>query len=219
MLIVKGEKRSESFLFLEKVDPIKALWDGETLSFEKASELSGIELNNIRDIETLDVFVNQLLGVSRAAQFGEIQSFYFDLEKQKPSRFLSHVEIIANDYKVSYPAVKALNSNRVLAKLRMAKDQLEVDETNKAIAITKTALEHVMKSLKANMNEAEIEAEYNYILNKNGVETSFDTIVGSGSNGTILHYVDNNDTINDNELVLFDWGVKYNNYCSDISRT
>lgn len=219
LAIVKGKTVNDAYLFIEKIDPIKALWEGETLSFEKASAISELKLSNVKDINTFDTFINQLLGASRAAMFGEINRLYFDLEKQKPSEFLSDIEIIANRFKKNYPAINISNSNRFLAKLRMIKDEKEISETKKAIEITKKALENVMKTLKSGIYEYEIEAEYNYILNKNAVSTSFNSIVAAGENGTILHYEDNSELVDDNDLVLLDVGVKYNKYASDISRT
>lgn len=219
LVIVKGTNKSDSFLFIEKVDPIKALWDGATLTFEEASEKSNIPLTNIKDITTFNTFMNQLLGFNRSAQFGHIESLYFDLEKQRYTDYLTETEFRANQFKNLYPAVVVKNSHPLLAKLRMIKDEFEISETLKAMDITKKALEHILKTLKPGLNEFEIEAEYNYILNRNNVTPSFDTIVASGKNGTILHYVDNNQEIKDKDLLLLDLGVKYNNYCSDISRT
>lgn len=219
LVLIKGDKNVETFLFIEKQDPIKALWDGATLTFEEASKLSEIPVSNIREIDTLETFLNQMFGISRVNIYGELTNLYLDLEKQKPSSYPTQIEHKANQLKMSYPHLNILSSERVLAKLRMVKDTLEIENTNKAIEITEKALNHVLKTLKPGMTEYEIEAEYNYILNKNNTETSFDTIAASGINGTVLHYVDNDDLINDNELILFDLGVKYNNYCSDISRT
>lgn len=219
LVLIKGNNKLETFLFIEKQDPIKALWDGATLTFEEASKLSEIPLTNILDINQLDSFINNLMGISRVNVYGELNNVYFDLEKQKPSKFLNETEVLANELKTNYPQVSLLNSNRLLANLRMVKDELEVKYTNKAIDITNDALKHVLNTLKPNMYEYEIEAEYNYILNKNNTKTSFDTIAASGKNATVLHYIDNDDKINNNELILFDLGVNYNNYCSDISRT
>ena len=219
LMLIKGNNNVESFLFIEEVDPIKALWDGATLSFEEASKISEIKVENIKDINTLDTFLNNILGVSRAAIYGELKNMYFDFEKYKPINFLNYTEILSNQYQEKYPFLNIMNSSRILAHLRMRKDQFEVDQTLKAINITNKALQHILKTIKPGLNEFEIEAEYNYILNKNGVVPSFDTIAASGKNGCILHYVDNNNVMNDNELILFDLGVKYNNYCSDVSRT
>ncbi|KAF0240542.1 MAG: Xaa-Pro aminopeptidase, partial [bacterium] len=48
---------------------------------------------------------------------------------------------------------------------------------------------------------------------------AYNSIVGSGPNTTILHYVENNRQIQDNELLLVDAGAEYEYYCSDITRT
>jgi len=219
LAIVKGKEKSESFLFLEPIDPIKALWDGETLSFKKAAEISGIKIENVRNIESFDSFIMQNTGFSRGAKFGIIESLYFDLEKHVKSNFLSEIELLANNYKAKYPGLNIKSSSKILVKLRMIKDEYEIKQIKKAIEITKLGLENVMKNLREELNEREIEAEFNYILNKNGVKTSFDTIAASGVNGTTLHYISNNSNIGKGDLVLFDLGVNYNNYASDISRT
>src|SRR5690606_5588907 len=57
LLIAKSSTKTDSYLFIKKIDPVEALWVGESLSFEKASELSGIPIENVRDIESFDVFL------------------------------------------------------------------------------------------------------------------------------------------------------------------
>ena len=65
-----------------------------------------------------------------------------------------------------------------------------------------------------------METYYDSYIKFNGQKvTSFETICATGKNATILHYVDNNSLINDNDLVLFDLGCCTDFYISDISRT
>jgi Xaa-Pro aminopeptidase len=73
--------------------------------------------------------------------------------------------------------------------------------------------------MKPGLFEYELQAEYNYVLNKNRTTPSFDTIAASGKNATVLHYIDNDSKIPENQLVLFDLGVDYDYYCSDVTRT
>ncbi|HHW79831.1 MAG TPA: aminopeptidase P family protein [Acholeplasmataceae bacterium] len=220
LLVAKGSNNnSNSYLFIEKRSELRMLWDGPTLTFRQAADLSEIPLENIKEVESLDQFVNQLLSVSRAALFGKINNLYLDLTRENINAFDTLEQLEAKRFKNVFPGVNILGSQHFLAHLRMRKDELEVNETKEAIKITNTALNHVMKTLRPNMKEYEIEAEYNYILNKHNTVPSFATIAASGSNACVLHYVANNDNINDNELILFDLGVQYNNYCSDISRT
>ena len=110
LVLIKGNNFKAHYLFIEEVDPVKALWDGATYTFEEASNLSNIPLENIKNINTLDTFINTQLGISRANQFGLIEKVYFDLEKPALTKFLTEVQVIANDIKRFYPHVNILNS-------------------------------------------------------------------------------------------------------------
>ena len=66
---------------------------------------------------------------------------------------------------------------------------------------------------------AEVEAFYLYEFAKNGGRfPAYNPIVASGENG-VLHYVENNQVINDGDLLLVDAGCEYEMYASDITRT
>ena len=76
-----------------------------------------------------------------------------------------------------------------------------------------------MKVCNAGMMEYEIEAEYLHEFKKAGMDAAYTTIVGGGEWGCILHYVENNDVLKDNELLLIDAGAENQGYASDITRT
>ncbi len=44
-------------------------------------------------------------------------------------------------------------------------------------------------------------------------------IVGSGLNGTVLHYVDNDQVVKDGELIVIDYAAAFGGYASDVTRT
>jgi Xaa-Pro aminopeptidase len=70
------------------------------------------------------------------------------------------------------------------------------------------------------MHEYELEAYFDFELKKSGVrDFAFKSIVASGKNGTVLHYSDNTDVMDDNSLVLCDLGAQWNYYNADITRT
>ncbi|MGL5647308.1 MAG: M24B family metallopeptidase, partial [Clostridium sp.] len=74
--------------------------------------------------------------------------------------------------------------------------------------------------IKPGMKEYETEAYYEFECRRNGVKDyAFKTIAAAGVNATTLHYVDNNDTLKDGDLILFDLGAQWNYYNGDISRT
>lgn len=108
----------------------------------------------------------------------------------------------------------------ILEDMRLCKDAEELKNIRQAIKITQQGLETVVKQIHSGMTEKEIEAILSYqysILGARGV--SFHTIVGSGSNATILHYEKNSGVLKDGDLVLIDTGAEYNYYCADVTRT
>lgn len=219
LLMGKSQNLSDTYLFIKKIDPLEALWVGESLSFERASELSGIPLSNIVEIEKFEGFLAQLLTQTRRALFGTITSVYFDIERQSPKDQPLLGELKATGFSQKYPYIQIKNAHSILADLRSSKDALEVEATKGAIAISVKANEALLKALKNAKNEADLYAEFNYVLNKHQTKPSFNEIIASGKNATILHYEKNNQPIGSDDLVLLDLGVRYNQYASDITRT
>lgn len=218
LLIAKGKQETVSYLFIAENDPVKVLWDGAGLSFEEASKAAEIELENVRAIGQLDHFIHSLLSTTRSALFGHIDTFYLDLERQSEIALDTVAISYAHQLRSLYPFLNIISNQMILAEQRMVKDAHEISETQKAIDITEKGLDRIMRKLKPGAFEYQIEAEYNLVLNQHRVSPSFDTIAASGKNATVLHYVDNKDEIKDGTLILLDLGVKYGNYCSDITR-
>jgi len=219
LVLAKGILNTAAYLFIELTDPVKALWDGAGLSFEDAAKKSGLELKDIKDIKTFDTFIAQQLSTSRRAAFGQIETIYMDLERQSEVSDPSVSIQYALQLKTMYPFVNIQANQMILAQMRMVKDAYELNEVRKAIEITKEGLNRVLSNLKAGLCEYELEAEFNYVLNKHRTVTAFNTIAASGKNAAILHYIDNDTKIEQHDLVLFDLGVSYRNYNSDVTRT
>ncbi len=218
LVFAKGENETATFLFLEENDPVKVLWDGAGLTFEEAANLSEITLPRVRNIKTFDAFIWSFLSTSRRAIFGNIDTLYLDLERQNEHAQDTVAIKYAHRVKDLYPFLQIKSSQLLMAELRMVKDSYEIERVKEAIEITKKGLNRIMDNLKPTLMEYEVEAEFNYVLNKHRTTPSFGTIAAGGKNATTLHYVDNESVILDRDLVLFDLGVAYQNYCSDITR-
>lgn len=211
MLLKQNGQVSES-LFIERQDPVMARWIGEKLSVEESKELTGIE-----NIKYLDQF-NESFG--KIAGDMEVEKLYLDLERQEYNMKESESVAFAKDAVNRYPFLKIKNVFNHIADLRTIKSEEEIELIKKAINITKEGIYNMMSNARAGMMEYELEAWFDYTLRKNGVkETAFNTIIGSGKNGTVLHYVENNCEVQDETLVLLDLGAQYKLYNGDISRT
>jgi Xaa-Pro aminopeptidase len=218
-LMIKGETSSKTFIFMDPIDPIKVLWEGAGFSFEEAAALTGIHATDVKDIKTLDMFLSQLLSTSRRAVFGDLRTAYLDLDRLSPDFADSKAQTYAKHLVSLFPFLTIKPNQNFLARLRTVKNDYEVEAIKKAIGITKVGIERLMSTLKPGQTEYEMEAEFNYVLNKNRATPAFGTIAASGKNATILHYRNNDATINDNELMLFDLGADLDHYSADISRT
>lgn len=77
-----------------------------------------------------------------------------------------------------------------------------------------------MKNIKEDMYEYEVEAMFlDYIFQHGAQDTAYESIVGSGKDASILHYIDNNKKLKKDDLILCDMGAKKFNICSDITTT
>ena len=86
--------------------------------------------------------------------------------------------------------------------------------------ISSKAHRHIMKNIQPGMYEYEIESMFLKYLSENGAQdTAYESIVGSGTDASILHYIDNNKMLKKDDFILCDMGAKRYNICSDITTT
>ncbi|MDM1758572.1 MULTISPECIES: Xaa-Pro aminopeptidase [unclassified Acinetobacter] len=109
--------------------------------------------------------------------------------------------------------------DRIVDEMRLHKSDKEIQLMQIASNISAEAHTRAMQTVQPNMMEYALEAELNYIFGKNGCVPSYNSIVGGGENGCILHYVENNKPLKDGDLVLIDAACEYELYASDITRT
>ena len=103
---------------------------------------------------------------------------------------------------------------------RGVKEEWELELMRKAQEITDKAFAEVLPRIKAGMTELELQAELIYCLYKNGGQgLSFDPIVVSGPNTSLPHGVAGERVIREGDFITMDFGVLYQGYCSDMTRT
>ncbi len=118
----------------------------------------------------------------------------------------------------SAPA-QVIQLDRILDEMRLHKSTQEIELMQIASTISAQAHTRAMQTVKPGMMEYALEAELNYIFGQNGCVPSYNSIVGGGENGCILHYVENDKVLKNGDLVLIDAACEYQLYASDITRT
>ena len=207
----KDNKTREN-LFIRKSDEHTKIWEGEKLSKDLATKLSGVE--NVHFVED---FKNILHSISN-----KVDTFY--INKNEHYRANSPVETredrFINWLLKKYPAHKVAKSNPILQRLRSIKHLDEIDQIKKACQITKKGFDRVLRFVKPDVWEYQIEAEFIHeFINNSSKGFAYTPIIASGINNNVLHYIKNNKQCKDGDLILMDVGAEYGNYSSDMTRT
>ncbi|WP_413727709.1 Xaa-Pro aminopeptidase [Sodalis sp. RH19] len=103
---------------------------------------------------------------------------------------------------------------------RLVKSAEELAVMRRAGEITALGHTRAMRACRPGQYEYQLEGEILHEFNRHGARyPSYNTIVGSGENGCILHYTENEAQMRDGDLVLIDAGCEYQGYAGDITRT
>lgn len=102
---------------------------------------------------------------------------------------------------------------------RSIKEKWEIEKFEKACKLGDKTFEYVLGKVKSGISEKELAFELEYFIKRNGADLSFPTIVAFGKNSSIPHHHTGDTKLKKGDFVLLDFGVKLENYCSDMTRT
>ncbi|EZH72846.1 X-Pro aminopeptidase [Aquimarina atlantica] len=206
----KPENRE--ILFIKETNEHIKIWDGEKLTKEEAGQISGVQrIEWIHDFEK----ILQLMAF-------EADGFY--LGHNEHIKRITHNKQTQQDRMINwckekYPLHQYHRAAKITRALRPVKSSEEIAQIQKAADISIEGFYRVLKAVKPNCKEYELEAELTYALLKNGgTRHAFKPIVASGKNACALHYNTNDNTCRDGDMILLDFGVCYGNYNSDTTR-
>ena len=199
-------------LFLKPETPELTTWEGKKLTYEEASAYSGIE--NIHPLSSFEKIFAQLMAQASTLYLESNEHYRAEVVVEtQNARFIKWA-------REKYPLHQYQRLAPLMARLRATKSSAEVTQIRKSCQITEAGFRAVLKSIKPNCREYEIEATYAYeFLSRGAKGFAYPPIIASGSNACILHYTTNHERCADKELVLMDVGAEYGNYCADMTRT
>lgn len=124
------------------------------------------------------------------------------------------------DYKQRYKINNFVETENIIEKQRMIKDEYEIECIKKACSITDECFNYLKTYIKKDMTEKEIAREIEkYFLSHGADGLAFETIVASGPNSSMPHAVPTDRKIKSGDIITIDFGCKYKGYCSDMTRT
>ena len=205
------DKINREIIFVKETNEHIAVWEGPKLSVNDTKKLSGI--SNVLWIKNFDKIFSLLCAQCENIYWNTNEHYRADYETEtREERFIKK-------YNIKFPAHKPNKSNPILQELRSVKSKEEIDQIKNACDITEKGFRRVLKFLKPNVWEYEIQAEFihEFLINKsNGF--AYEPIIATGTNANILHYTKNSCKCLSDELVLMDVAAEYGNYSSDMTR-
>jgi Xaa-Pro aminopeptidase len=137
---------------------------------------------------------------------------------------LSHgMYLILQDYLTDSDFKNRLvSAENIVSKLRGRKTPTEIERIKKAVQITESIFEEAQTFLKVGMTEIEIQSKFHEAMNRHGVGFAWskdhNPAVDAGPSKQFGHSGPTSNITKEGHLLHFDFGVKYQDYCSDIQR-
>lgn len=114
---------------------------------------------------------------------------------------------------------KYINGHEVLELLRIKKDQSEVEKLQQASRLADEVVEEIIDYISPGMTEKDIKEKIVELFAEKGAGLAFTPIVASGPNSSMPHYCDDSRVIQEQDIIVMDFGCQYEGYNSDITRT
>ncbi len=202
LILRRGRKTTESYLFVQKKVKELELWTGKRLGTKAAKKSF-----NHDDIFISDIFEEKFLSFVK-----EHQNIYYDFSFE--DKRVDFIREKTKHFRVHF------NIATLIGRERLIKSPAEIKLITKALSITKEAHHYAIDHAFELSNERELQAGIEYIFKTHGAYSdAYTSIVACANSANTLHYINNDKKLVDGELILIDAGCEYEYYASDITRT
>ena len=202
----------EFYLFIPPRDPATERWTGPKLGpGAEAAQATGLPLSAIHSADSVETFFERL-GWQHAG--GRTTTLWFrHTERDTRPTFIHDAALMGYN-------VVTRDLLPVLGSLRVVKDADEVRRLTRAVELTAQGHVEAMRFARPGVWEYEIEAVAEATFRRLGAERlGYPSIVGSGINGTILHYDENRRQTQAGDLIVMDMGAEFGYLTADVTRT
>ena len=213
MVLLPNRAQGEFILFCRDKDPLRETWDGH-----RAGPLAAKNALGAQDAFPIDDIEDILPGLLE-----DKDHVYYSAGKDKAfdSRLMQWVDEVRNNRSTEGLSLSEfVDLDHLLGELRLIKSAAEIKLMRIAADISAQAHCRAMKFCSAGQKEYQLQAEIEHEFMMAGASgPAYTSIVGSGKNACILHYIENQSALKSGDLVLIDAGCEYKNYAADITRT
>lgn len=199
-------------LFIKHVDESFVKWHGNRLKREEAAAISGISsIYNFHELKSV---------ISACANYAES----FTLNRIEHPRAEQTVETGTDKLNTwiyqNYPLHRINRLAPIVGQLRASKNPYEIWCMGKACHISGKGFERILNYVEPGITGRQIMAElYHEYIQHGGDWAHYEPIAASGANTCILHYISNENSLQDGELLLVDAAASFKHYNADLTRT
>ncbi|ALB69499.1 Xaa-Pro aminopeptidase [Cronobacter muytjensii] len=213
VLIKSDETHSHSVIFNRLRDKNAEIWFGRRLGQDAAPAKLGVD--RALAFNEIDEQLYQLLNGLDVVYHAQGEYTYAD------TIVFAALDKLRRGSRQNLSAPATLTDWRPwVHEMRLFKSPEELAVMRRAGEISALAHTRAMQKCRPGMYEYQLEGEILHEFNRHGARfPSYNTIVGGGENGCILHYTENESQLRDGDLVLIDAGCEYQGYAGDITRT
>src|SRR3989449_9467487 len=211
-IIAPGRERKYT-LFVRPRNPEREIWDGKRAGVDGAKNEFGAE--EAFPIAEFDEKLHDILDGAN------ILYYRLGVHSDLDDTIIRQIaRMRALNRKPIHPPRTIVDPATIVHEMRVFKSAEEIELMQRAADIAAEAHVEAMKAVRPGMKEYEVEALIESIFRRHGsAGPSYTSIIGSGANATVLHYISNQGTLRDGDLLLVDAGAEYQGYASDITRT
>jgi Xaa-Pro aminopeptidase len=213
LVLAPGREAAEQILFCRDHDERAERYDGERLGPERAAQVLGVD--DAFPIGDVDEILPGLLEGRERIYFCVGADAEFD------RRVMGWVNDVRSRKGMgAQPPHEFVDVGHLLHDARLVKSAAEIRMMREAADISAAAHRRAMAAVRPGMSEGVLEAELLYAFRVGGArEPAYESIVAGGERACTMHYVRNDQPLEDGELVLIDAGCEYGGYAADITRT
>jgi Xaa-Pro aminopeptidase len=213
MVLAPHHPEHRFVLFVQPKDPEKETWTGYRCGVDGAKERFGADAAfSIAELD--EKLPDYLLKADRLY-------YHFGRDRALNDWLLAYWQRAIAQFPKLGTAPKAIeDTTHILHPLRQIKSDRELDLLRRAAEISADAHNRARAIARPGQYEYQIQAEIEHLFRKEGAfGPAYPSIVASGANACILHYIENNCPLQDGDLLLIDAGCSYGYYNGDITRT
>jgi Xaa-Pro aminopeptidase len=211
--VIKPDADKRFTMFVRPRDPEREIWDGRRAGVEGAkSEFGASDAFPIAEFE------------SKLAEFldgTDVLYYRLGVNRERDDAIIKEIARMRSlNRKPIHPPQTIIDPANIVHEMRVLKSPDEIEIMQTAADIAAEAHCEAMKAVRPGMQEYQVEALIEQIFRRRGAAgPAYTSIVGAGSNATVLHYINNDGELRDGDLLLVDAGAEYKGYASDITRT